>query len=149
PRTQGRAVDRVKRARYARAALRTAIAIAVVAALASTARHVSLESIARVLRSADVALLCVLVPLLLASGFVLRAARFRALLGRSEGRRAPFRDVLGNVVLSQGANNVLPLRAGELLRTRDFVAQGRSIGEVAFAQVTEKLVEIATLLAWT
>jgi len=142
-------MDRLKRARYGRAALRTTIAVALVATFVSTARHVSLDGVVRVFASANVPLLSTLVPLVLAMSFALRAARFRALLGRGQEGRARFRDVLGSVVLSQGANNVLPLRAGELVRTRDFMARGYSIRRVAFAQLTEKLVELATLVAWT
>ena len=57
----------------------------------------------------------------------------------------PFRHTVGTMVLSQAANNVLPLRAGELVKTRDFVGGGHPVGRVVAAQGAEKLIE-ATML---
>src|SRR5262249_3609633 len=76
----------------------------------------------------------------------LRAARFGALLGK--GPRVGFLEIAASVLLSHAANNVLPLRAGELVRTRDFVARGYSLGAVASAQVVEKAVELLTMVMW-
>lgn len=92
-----------------------------------------------VLRSINV--LAVAVPAIgcLSVGFILRAGRFRAVLGPSPVR---FSRTVGTMVLSQAANNVLPLRAGELVKTRDFVAGGHPIGRVVAAQGAEKLVEL-------
>ena len=137
------------RARLARYALRAVTLIAIAVTLVTTVARVSLHGVIGVLSRADVPMLALVVPSLLALGFVLRAARFRALLGNGSTRRASFNDVLGSVVVSQAANNVLPLRAGELVRTRDFVVRGYPLGRVASAQIMEKGIELLTLTAWT
>jgi uncharacterized membrane protein YbhN (UPF0104 family) len=82
------------------------------------------------------------VPLLV-FGSVLRTGRYRALLPRTH-----FFDIWSAVVLSGAANNVLPLRAGELVRTRETVVAGVPLRNVISAQLVEKLVEAATLLLW-
>jgi len=79
---------------------------------------------------------------------LLRAARFRALVRLDNDKRPAFGEVLASVVVSQGANNVLPLRAGELVRTRDFVTRGVPLFRVAIAQALEKAVEFMSLLSW-
>jgi hypothetical protein len=84
---------------------------------------------------------------LLAAGSLLRTARYRALLPHF-GKGYGLWDVWSAVVLSAAANNVLPLRAGELIRTRETMAAGATLLEVAFAQVAEKVVEAATLIVW-
>ena len=137
------------RARLARFALRAVTLIAIAATLVTTLARVSLHGVVAVLSRADVPMLALVVPSVLALSFVLRAARFRALLGNGSARRASFGDVLGSVVVSQAANNVLPLRAGELVRTRDFVVRGYPLGRVASAQIMEKGIELLTLTAWT
>jgi uncharacterized membrane protein YbhN (UPF0104 family) len=119
-----------------------------VATTASVARHVSIAPIAAALRGADVSMLCGVGLPLLAANLALRALRLRALLDAQGAWRASYPDVLRAVVLGHGANNVLPLRAGELVRTRELVARGGQLRPVALAQVTEKLVEIASMLAW-
>ena len=144
----GDAMDRLKLTPLARTLIRVLVVVAIAATLAATMRHITFNRVVEVLRSVDLIRLSVLVSLALTLGFLLRAARFRALLDSLNGRRAPLFDVLASVVLSQGANNVLPLRAGELVRTRDFVAWGLPLRRVAVAQVIEKIVEVATLLGW-
>lgn len=103
-------------------------------------RGVSMGQLVRVLRSIHVAAVAVPAIACLAVGFILRAGRFRAVLGQS---RVRFSRAVGTMVLSQAANNVLPLRAGELVKTRDFVAGGHPIGRVVAAQGAEKLIELA------
>lgn len=144
----GDAMDRLKLTPLTRTLIRVLVVVAVAATLASTRRHIKFERVVEVLHSVDLTRLSVLSSLVLSLGFLLRAARFRALLDPHNGRRAPLFDVLASVVSSQGANNVLPLRAGELVRTRDFVAWGLPLRRVAVAQVIEKIVEVATLLGW-
>jgi uncharacterized membrane protein YbhN (UPF0104 family) len=82
---------------------------------------------------------------LLAVGSVLRAGRYRALLpvGRTQ-----FSDIWSAVVVGGAANNVLPLRAGDLLRTRETVATGVPLRRVISAVLAEKGVETTTLVIW-
>jgi uncharacterized membrane protein YbhN (UPF0104 family) len=134
-------------ARLARGAARAAVIAVSVALTVSLARS-SLSGAVGVLASSNLLVFLLGAPVILAGTFLLRAARFGALL-RGRDSSPSFRDVLGSVVLSQAANNVLPLRAGELVRTRDFVARGYPLSRVASAQVMEKFVELASLLVWT
>jgi len=134
-------------------ALVRALLWAFLAAASAWAFHVSfghhaLGRVVEVLRAANLGLLIGLGPLVLASSFLLRAARFRTLVRLDHGKHPAFSEVLASVVVSQGANNVLPLRAGELVRTRDFVKRGVPLFRVAIAQALEKAVEFTSLLAW-
>ncbi len=95
-------------------------------------------------RSHGLFLLGVTVPLF-AAGSVLRTGRYRALLPIGLTQFSP---VWSAVVVSGAANNLLPLRAGELLRTRDTVAAGVPLRRVIPAQVAEKAIEAATLILW-
>ena len=83
---------------------------------------------------------------LLAVGLMPRTARYGALLPRSPPREGRF-YLWPAVLLSMAGNNVLPLHAGELLRTRASVAAGHPLRQVAIAQLAEKVVEAATLVA--
>jgi hypothetical protein len=56
-----------------------------------------------------------------------------------------FARTVGSMILVQAGNNVLPLRAGELVKTRDFIAAGHPAPRVLGAQGAEKLIE-ATML---
>jgi uncharacterized membrane protein YbhN (UPF0104 family) len=134
--------------RWGRAVLSVAALGVAVATVSSMASHLQLrQSVAR-LRSADLRLLAAIAPLLLTANLCLKAARFRSLLRTAAGQALPFRQVLASVVLSTGANNLLPLRAGELVRTREIVARGRAIRDVLVAQMVEKMVAMTTLLVW-
>ncbi len=117
----------------------------------TAAADVRLADVAAVLRRANVDLLAATIPLVFVVNFAGRAARFAAILGPRPGQtaRARFWSVGVAVLLGQTANNLLPLRAGELVRTRELVRRGHAWGPVAFAQVAEKLVELASLLVWT
>jgi uncharacterized membrane protein YbhN (UPF0104 family) len=84
---------------------------------------------------------------LLGVGSMLRAGRYGALLP-AMGSRPGSSELWSIVVLSAAANNVLPLRAGELLRTKDTVAAGVRLPRVVIAQLAEKVVEVATLVTW-
>jgi uncharacterized membrane protein YbhN (UPF0104 family) len=57
-----------------------------------------------------------------------------------------FPKAVSSMLLTQAANNVLPLRVGELVKTRDFVAAGHGPARVLAAQGAEKLVEATTLI---
>jgi uncharacterized membrane protein YbhN (UPF0104 family) len=80
---------------------------------------------------------------LLAVGSVLRTGRYRALLPPTR-----WLDIWSAIVLSGAANNVLPLRAGELVRTRETVGAGVPLRRVVSAQIAEKIVEAGTLVLW-
>jgi uncharacterized membrane protein YbhN (UPF0104 family) len=105
-------------------------------------RGVTVGDVAAVLRSVSVGALAARVLPLVAVGFLLRAGRFQVLLGEPYGR---FRDVVATVLLSQAANNVLPLHAGEFVKTRDFAVAGHPLRRVIVAQAVEKLVEAGSL----
>jgi glycosyltransferase 2 family protein len=128
--------------RLARKGLRLATLAAVVVGLVVAGRGVSLESLSRILRSANVATLTALALPILAVGFALRAARFRAAIGRTP---VPFLHAVWTMLLTQAANNLLPLRAGEFVKTREFVAAGHAPSRVLAAQGAEKLIEATTL----
>ena len=85
--------------------------------------------------------------ILLAVGSVARGLRFGALLSRP-GPRAPFIDLWSAVLLGSASNNVLPFRAGELVRTRETVAAGYPLARVLVAQVAEKVVDAVSLIAY-
>jgi uncharacterized membrane protein YbhN (UPF0104 family) len=131
-----------------RALLQIAVAGLVVAGIGMAFRKVSLRDVATALRAADVRLLLLCVPLL-AMNFWFRSVRFAELLGMPPAPNRPVRmsQFYGSVVLNHAANNVLPFRAGDLLRTRDFATYGYSILAVALTQLVEKIVEGTTLVA--
>ncbi|HWL87507.1 MAG TPA: lysylphosphatidylglycerol synthase transmembrane domain-containing protein [Polyangiaceae bacterium] len=138
----------MRRTRLLRNGARAGVILAMVVAFVMALRDASPREIFRVFGSANLEMLSVFVPVILAVGFALRAARFGVLLGDQPGSGVRYRDVLGSILVSQAANNVLPLRAGEFVRTRDFVVRGYPLEKVAAAQIMEKLVEVATLLVW-
>jgi len=140
-------MDRVTLRRRLRLLLRVGVLAIAIATLVAMRRQVSLARVAEVLRAADLALLGALVLPLLALNFVIRAARFRALFG-NRAARPPFGDVLRAVLLGHGANNVLPMRAGEVVRTRELAVRGSPVRRVVAAQVAEKVVELASILVW-
>jgi uncharacterized membrane protein YbhN (UPF0104 family) len=124
------------------------VAALVVAGIGMAVRTVSLRDVVRTLRGANVRLLLLGLPLL-ALNFWFRSVRFAELLGMPPAPNRPvrLRQFFGSVVLNHAANNVLPFRAGDLLRTRDFAMRGYSILSVALTQLVEKVVEGTTLVA--
>jgi uncharacterized membrane protein YbhN (UPF0104 family) len=139
----------IRRHRLVREAARLVVVMAVGVGIVAASRHTSLRDLAAALGGTDLTLLGVAAPVLLALNSLLRAARFHVLLADACGRRAPFCQVFASVLVSQAANNVLPLRAGDLVRTRDFLARGHTLARVASAQFAEKSVELASLLVLT
>jgi uncharacterized membrane protein YbhN (UPF0104 family) len=109
-------------------------------------RGVSGSELLQALERTRVALVAALALPLLAVGLLPRTARYGALLPRRSPREGRF-DLWSAVLLSMAGNNVLPLRAGELLRTRESVAAGYPLRQVAIAQLAEKVVEAITLVA--
>jgi uncharacterized membrane protein YbhN (UPF0104 family) len=128
-------------------ALRVIAATVVALGLWLTLRGVSVPEVLRALSLADLRWVAAGSLALLGLGSVLRTRRYAALLPRGD-RRPRFDSLWSSVLLSNAGNNVLPLRTGELLRTRETVALGVPLREVAVAQVAEKLVEAPCILAF-
>jgi uncharacterized membrane protein YbhN (UPF0104 family) len=129
--------------RIVRRGLPIATLVAVAVGVFEVGRGTSLEGLAGVLRSTNVLGLVIWAVPILVIGFALRAGRFRAAIGTTP---VPFLQAVSSMLLSQAANNVLPLRAGELVKTRDFAAAGHPTSRVLAAQGAEKLIEAATLV---
>jgi uncharacterized membrane protein YbhN (UPF0104 family) len=134
--------------RAPRVALQLVVAALVIGGIAIAFRTVSVRDVVEALKAADFRLLLLGLPLL-ALNFWFRSARFAELLGMPPAPNEPVRmtQFYGSVVLNHAANNVLPFRAGDLLRTRDFATRGYSILSVALTQLVEKVVEGTTLVA--
>ncbi len=128
--------------------LRWAAAGAVGVGLAFVVGAVSFARVAQVLRGARMELLLATVPLL-ALNIVCRGLRFTELLDRAPHASVPRSGFVAAVLLNHAANNVLPLRAGDFVRTRYFTSRGYSVLPVAFAQLIEKAVEGTSLVACT
>ncbi len=135
-------VDRLRRH-----ALRVVGLAAVGAGLWLALRGLTLGQLARALERTNAPFVVAWSLVLLALGSVLRTARFRALFSVRDGRPRFF-ALWSSVVLSAAGNNVLPLRAGEFVRTRETVAAGAPLGRVVVAQVSEKVVEAASLVVF-
>jgi uncharacterized membrane protein YbhN (UPF0104 family) len=129
--------------RVIRWSARLATVAALILGLWIACRGVRFSEVAAVLRSTPMGPLALRTLPLLAMSFVLRAGRFRTLLGETRGH---FRGVVATMLLSQAANNVLPLRAGELVKTRDFTLAGHPLRRVVVAQAVEKLIEGGSLV---
>jgi uncharacterized membrane protein YbhN (UPF0104 family) len=124
-----------------------ALAVAVVTmAVAFALRGVHGHELLRSLAEARLSYLAACSLPLLGLGSMLRTARYGSLLPAVGARPRPA-ELWAIVILSAAANNVLPLRAGELLRTKDTVAAGVRLPSVVVAQLAEKVVEVATLVA--
>jgi glycosyltransferase 2 family protein len=139
-------MDRLMRSRALRALAVAATLAATVATLLVLARGTSPAELLRALKSADGWLLALGVLPVLAVSQLFRTGRFSHLLRDSTGRRPRFAHVLAAVVVSQAANNVLPLRAGEAVRTREIVLRGFPVARVVSAQLLEKLIELVVMV---
>ena len=131
-------------------ALRVAVAVGVVLLAVLATRGLRLRDVQRVLVDADLTLLVVATPTLLGLNLLLRGARFAPLVRALPIRTEPasYLELTGSLLISQAANNVLPLRAGELVRTRDLLRRGYALGDVAFAYFTDKVVELVSITLW-
>jgi uncharacterized membrane protein YbhN (UPF0104 family) len=139
-------MDRVKRSRVIRLLVTTSTVAVTVTALITLARHSSPRQLLDALRSADGWMLALGVLPALALNQLSRTGRFVRLLGAAKGARPRFAHVLSAVVLSQAANNVLPLRAGEAVRTRETVLRGVPVARVVSAQLLEKTIEVVLMV---
>ena len=131
-------------------ALRLAATVAVVMLALAATRGLRPGDVRRVLADADLTLLAVATPTLLALNLLFRGARFSPLVRALPIRTEPatYLELTGSLLVSQAANNVLPLRAGELVRTRDLMRRGYALGDVAFAYFTDKVVELVSITIW-
>ncbi|HTU03632.1 MAG TPA: lysylphosphatidylglycerol synthase transmembrane domain-containing protein, partial [Candidatus Sulfotelmatobacter sp.] len=121
------------------------------ALLAWAKPRIDLDQVLSTLRAADARILATAVPLLLGLNFLLRTARFHALvtgLPLARAGRHRFRDSARSLLISMAVNNVVPLRFGELIRTRDLVSRGYPLRVTVATQLTEKVVELMTLSLW-
>jgi uncharacterized membrane protein YbhN (UPF0104 family) len=123
--------------------LRVVTLAAAVVGLYFAGRGVSLDRVAAVLRTTRVVPFVASALVIQAFGFVIRAARFRAVIGETP---LSFAKTVATMLLSQAGNNILPLRAGELVKTHDFVAAGHPAARVLATQGAEKLVEASMLV---
>ena len=84
----------------------------------------------------------------LAVGYVLRTVRWWLLL-QGPARRLPWRRTIGPLLASVAVNNVLPLRAGDVLRTVAFERQlGAPAALVLGSVLLERLLDLSALLLW-
>jgi len=126
----------------ARAAIGSAVSVA---AIALVLRSVDLAAALEALRRANLAWVALLVALI-AVDVVLRAARWRLLL-RPVGD-VPFRATLSALLVGYLANNVLPARLGELVRShvlgdRTGISRSTVLGTV----VVERIIDTAVVVA--
>jgi uncharacterized membrane protein YbhN (UPF0104 family) len=139
-------MDRMTRKRVIRLVVTVLTVIVAVGTLVTLARQSSPRELLHALGSADGWLLALGVIPALAANQLARGGRFAWLLRAPDGERPRLARVLPAVVLSQAANNVLPLRAGEAVRTRETVVQGLPLARVLSAQLLEKLIEVAMMV---
>lgn len=111
-----------------------------------TLRHLDLERIGEVLRGARLPHLAAAV-LLLAAGYACRIARWRLMLLQGNPLLA-WRDCAGPLLAGFAANNVLPFRAGDLMRAFAFNRRlGTRAAEVAATLFVERLLDLLMMLA--
>jgi uncharacterized membrane protein YbhN (UPF0104 family) len=139
-------MDRLMRSRALRWIV-TALTLAMAsAALVALARQTSPTEILHAVASADGWLLALGVLPALALNQIARTGRFGSLLRGPGGERPRFTHLVYAIVLSQAANNVLPLRAGEAVRTRETVVRDLPLAKVVSAQLLEKTIEVVLMI---
>jgi uncharacterized membrane protein YbhN (UPF0104 family) len=139
-------MDRVMRPRAIRLLVVACTVAVTVAALVALVRQSSPRELLRALRSADGWIVALGVLPALALNQLARVGRFAHLLGGPKGERPRFSHLVSAIVLSQAANNVLPMRAGEAVRTRETTVRGVPLAKVVSAQVLEKGIEILLMV---
>lgn len=120
-----------------------------VIALALVARSVDIEAAGEALRTADprwVALLFVF----LAVDILLRAVRWRVLLAPLAA--VSFRDTLSSLLVGYLANNVLPARLGEIVRSHDLgertgVSRSAILGTIVIERIVDTFVVVSIAAA--
>jgi uncharacterized protein (TIRG00374 family) len=133
---------RLLRGRFARAAF--GIGISVVA-LGLVVRSVDLAAAWDAIRNADPRWLLALVGFL-AADVVLRAIRWRVLLGPVAV--VPLRTTLASLLVGYLANNVMPARLGEIVRSHDLGARtGISRSTILGTIVVERVVDTVVVVA--
>jgi uncharacterized membrane protein YbhN (UPF0104 family) len=139
-------MDRLTRSRGMRLLVTAGTVAVTAAALIALARQASPREVLRALGSADGWLLALGVLPALALNQISRMGRFAHLLRGPQGHRPRLAHLVSAVVLSQAANNVLPLRAGEAVRTRETVLRGIPLPRVVAAQLLEKTIEVVLMV---
>jgi hypothetical protein len=120
------------------------IAISVVA-LALVVRTVDVPAAAEVLRTAQPQWIALLVAFIVGD-ILLRALRWRVLL--APVARVPYRTVLASLLVGYLANNVLPARLGEVVRSADLGTRtGLSASLILGTIVIERVVDTVVVVA--
>jgi uncharacterized protein (TIRG00374 family) len=128
--------------RPARAALGVAISVV---ALALVARSVDLGAVWETLRTADPRWIALLVAFIVGD-LVLRAVRWRVLLGPLA--LVPLSSTTASLLVGYLANNVLPARLGEIVRSHDLgrrtgVSRSTILGTIVIERVVDTMVVVA------
>jgi uncharacterized protein (TIRG00374 family) len=110
-------------------------------------RHVTMEDIVNAMRGADALRIAAAVAVF-AVGYACRIERWRLML-RHENGGLSWSDCAGPLVASIAANNVLPLRAGDLLRVLSFNRTlGVSTATSVATLVVERLLDLLMIIAF-
>ena len=111
-------------------------------------RQLDFEQLLATLRHTDARLIALAVALNLTVNTAARVWRWEALLGPlpHRGRGAQFWELVPLQFASQAASNLLPARAGEVLRTLEpHRRHGYPVGALIASQLVEKVVEATSL----
>jgi glycosyltransferase 2 family protein len=116
-----------------------------VVALALVVRSVDVAAAWEIVKSADPRWVALLV-VLLAADILLRAVRWRVLLAPIA--IVPFRDVLASLLVGYLANNILPARLGEIVRSHDLgertgVSRSSILGTIVVERVVDTFVVVS------
>jgi len=130
----------------ARNVVRAVTALATAGGLWFSLREVSAPELAQAFALTDLSRVLGFGLPLLVLGSLARTARYGALLPAVE-KQPRFFELWSSVILSTAGNYILPLKGGELFRTRETVAAGVPLAGVAVAQVTEKVIETLSLFS--
>jgi uncharacterized protein (TIRG00374 family) len=107
-------------------------------------RQVDVQELPRILRAAD-SRWVVAALLAFSTGYAIRIERWRRMLGPRDLR---WLDCAGPLMVGFALNNLLPLRAGDLVRVAAFSQRLRSTrGAIAGTLVLERFLDLACLLA--
>ncbi|QRM56083.1 lysylphosphatidylglycerol synthase transmembrane domain-containing protein [Sinorhizobium sp. BG8] len=109
-------------------------------------RNVHIAEVGTLLADAAIAPLVIAI-LAYVADFLLRAARFWAMLLATTGRRIPLRPTIGPFIASFGVSDVLPLRVGDGFRVLWFNRQfGIPAGTVIGTMIVERILDLVTIV---
>jgi uncharacterized protein (TIRG00374 family) len=114
-------------------------------ALALVGRSVDVGAAWEIVKNADPGWVALLV-VFIAIDILLRAVRWRVLLAPIS--RVPFRDVLASLLVGYLANNILPARLGEIVRSHDLgertgVSRSSILGTIVIERVVDTFVVVS------